>query len=643
MKKMPARKLKDSLYQLRKSAVDTAVFIVLVILYSFALVAIRVSRKYKKPREASLRFYQWVKSLVIKDDSGVSRLYLLEIAFKNMATKKTRTIVTIGGMAVGISFIVFLVSVGYGLQQMVISRVARLDELKQAEVLPGLSKDLSLNDEVLAKFKEIPNVTNVLPLIAVVGRISYENSVSDIAVYGATADYLKFSALQPVKGTLFESNSVSLEMPSRGEVAGASTEVGVKGSEIGVVSYQIDPESWLKVRNAPGTNGKILGYTKRVEGQTSGTEVWGDSYGTEADNVTLGKWVKGKFLLWKKTLCDTISNSECVDGQYVVLRNEDQSQTQTDGYAAEISMKVLANEPVSKVLGVTSDLPVIEIASESAAATSQSLEKVEIKSAEKRQIVVNRSVLQLLNISENDAVGKNVTLSMVVVGDLLDDSSKRVESFPVTYTIVGVIPDEGTPIVYVPFMDVRSLGVNRYSQAKVIVKDKSNLAVARVMIESEGYGTVSVADTVAQIDSLFLNFRLLLSVLGMVALFVAALGMFNTLTVSLLERTREVGLMKAMGMKSGEVKSLFLTESMIMGLYGGIFGLILGVVAGKALSVILSMLSLVKGVGFIDVSYVPPAFVLAVLVLSVAVGVLTGYFPARRATRISALNALRYE
>jgi ABC-type antimicrobial peptide transport system permease subunit len=102
-------------------------------------------------------------------------------------------------------------------------------------------------------------------------------------------------------------------------------------------------------------------------------------------------------------------------------------------------------------------------------------------------------------------------------------------------------------MIYVPFMDVRSLGVNKYSQLKVIAKDNGSLRDIRTTIESAGYGTVSVSDTVAQIDSLFSKFRLVLSILGLVALSVAALGMFNTLTVSLLERTREVGLMKAMG------------------------------------------------------------------------------------------------
>jgi len=657
MKTVLIPKIKQTFKQSLRSVTDIVSFLVLVVLYSFSLFIIKISQKWKKLGTVTARFDHWVKGLDKKDVSGVSRLYLIEIAFKNMAAKKTRTIITIGGMAIGISFIVFLVSVGYGLQQLVVSRVARLDELKQAEVVPGLSKDLSLTDATIAKFKEINNVTNVLPLIAVVGRISYQNSVSDLAVYGATTDYLKYSALQPVRGTLFESNNISFDTSVLGAVAGAETRVGEKGEEIGAVSYAIDTDTWLKVREEPNTKAKIIGYTKRTEGNTGGTEVWGDTYiadtdagkaGTNGNGEPLGKWVKATYLLWDKKTCTTEASGDCENGSYMVMRDSDHLQIQQEGYTAEISMQVTPQEQITQVLGVTTSntsgsLPVVEVASESATAQNQAVQKVEVKSTEKKQIVVNRSVLQLLNIPESEAVGKELTLSMVVVGGLLDDANTRIESAPLAYSIIGVIPDEGTPVVYVPFIDVRSLGVNKFSQTKVIVKDKQDLASVRASIESAGYGTVSVADTVAQIDTLFANFRLILSILGMVALSVAALGMFNTLTVSLLERTREVGLMKAMGMKSDEVKSLFLTESMIMGLYGGILGLILGVVVGKILSIVLSALSLIKGVGFVDISYVPPAFILLVLALSILVGIATGYFPAKRATRISALNALRYE
>ncbi len=165
----------------------------------------------------------------------------------------------------------------------------------------------------------------------------------------------------------------------------------------------------------------------------------------------------------------------------------------------------------------------------------------------------------------------------------------------------------------------------------------------RKEIEAKGYNTNSVADTVAQINSVFFFARTILALIGFVALAVASLGMFNTLTVSLLERTREVGLLKTMGMKSEEVKDLFLTESMIMAVMGGVIGIIAGLIAGQILSIILSLFTLFRGIGFVDVSSVPIFFIIVILFLSVLVGLITGFYPARRATKISALNALRYE
>jgi ABC-type antimicrobial peptide transport system permease subunit len=259
------------------------------------------------------------------------------------------------------------------------------------------------------------------------------------------------------------------------------------------------------------------------------------------------------------------------------------------------------------------------------------------------QAVVNRALLSVLGIKENEAVGKQFEASFIVVGNLLAEGENKIESVPAQYKIVGVIPDNKTPMFYVPFIDLRSLGVTNYSQVKMVVAQANDLQKTRQQVEAMGYVTRSVADTVAQINSLFGTARTVLALLGFMALAVAALGMFNTLTVSLMERTREVGLMKAMGMKSSEVQELFLSESLIMGLCGGIFGLIVGFLMGKALGVILSLFSVFKGMGFIDVSFIPFSFVLVIVVLSLVIGVVTGIYPAKRATKISALNALRYE
>ncbi len=123
----------------------------------------------------------------------------------------------------------------------------------------------------------------------------------------------------------------------------------------------------------------------------------------------------------------------------------------------------------------------------------------------------------------------------------------------------------------------------------------------------------------------------------------AGLGMFNTMSVSLLERTREVGLMKAMGMRSHEVRELFLTESMTMGFFGGLLGILMGIGIGKGLSILISVVAVSRGVGVVDISYLPVTFSTFIMVLSIIVGLVTGMYPARRATRISALDALRYE
>jgi len=86
-----------------------------------------------------------------------------------------------------------------------------------------------------------------------------------------------------------------------------------------------------------------------------------------------------------------------------------------------------------------------------------------------------------------------------------------------------------------------------------------------------------------------------------------------------------------------------MTESMIMGFFGGIGGIFLGFVAGKLLGLILSSFAIAKGIGYIDVSHIPFIFVTIIFFLSLFVGIITGIYPARRAAKISALNALRYE
>jgi ABC-type antimicrobial peptide transport system permease subunit len=455
---------------------------------------------------------------------AISLVDLIDISMRNMAQKRTRAMVTIGGMGIGIASIVFLVSIGYGLQELVISRVARLEEMRQMDVIPQVRGVVALEDKSLESIKNLSGVSEVLPLIAAVGRVNYNASASDAVVYGVTTEYLSTSAVKPVTGTVFQNEDTI--MPS------------------------------LAPTQAPTVNATLTP---------------------------------------KSTVTQVVDK----DSGWVVIND--------DGQATE------------------------------------NIVTIPLGGAGEKEAVVNRAFLGVLGLNENEAVGKEFEVSFVVVGALSPEGVDKLQSVPTRYKITGVTPDATSPVMYVPFVHLRSMGVQKFSQAKVVVQNEKNLQTIRQQIEAMGFTTQSVVDTVAQINSLFSSLRLLLLLLGMVALGVAALGMFNTLTVSLLERTREVGLLKAMGMKSNEIQELFFTESIIMGLAGGFMGLGLGYLAGKLMGLLLSLFTISKGAGYIDISYLPWAFIAVIALISLAVGVLTGMYPARRATKISALNALRYE
>ena len=495
-----------------------------------------------------------------------------------------------------------------------------------------------------------------MPMISVVGRVEFNNSITDVAVYGVTSDYLKNSAVKPIQGKIFDSNELSAVMPVQaGEVAGARTQnlLPKLGAEIAEIDFSINPGEWIRVREAPTTEARILGYTQRSEGVQQGTQVWGSYYespgeeghaGKDGDGNYFGRWIKTKVYLWEQKDCDK-ENPDCYFGKYKIIRDASGAQVQKNAYFAEFNVNVLSKIEPQEVLGiktvaldeaqvlaeateapqstssgmtikVTDDPNFIEIMEESAAVQVEKVNKVDLSSASKKLAVVNRAFLQVLGIREQEATDKEFNISFVATSELLKDSKEKLESNPTNYKIVGVVPDDKVPMMYVPFLDLRSMGLNNYSQLKVVAKDQQSLPKSRLQIESMGFVTRSVADTVNQINNFFKTVRVALGAMGIVALVVASLGMFNTLTVSLLERTREVGLMRAMGMKSSEVQELFLSESIIMGVFGGLIGILIGFIFGKFLGLVLSVFSIAKGVGYIDVTHVPLSFTILIVELS---------------------------
>lgn len=649
---------------------------------------------------------------------SISSLSIMELALNNLKRKKSRTMITIGGVAIGIGAIVFLVSIGYGLQNLVISKVAKLHEIKQINVSVRQGSREKLSEKLMADLKNIDNVENILPLIAVVGKVDYNNSVSSVAVYGVTSDYIKNSELKLIQGKVYDSNTLVASTYDQSVLGATSTrdeiydeeEYFVYGQARGKIRYQISPNSWVRVRETADVNGRVIGFTKHIESVNTGTEVIGTYYQTtssiqsvrDSKGDLLGRWIKAGVELWEEKSCEK-TKPDCYEGKYVVLKDENGNQVKKSGYFSLINVNVIretttatkeqvlrsSTNPAGEVLGISDDNTTTVLAAETTTGTEEAAStpitsaptgetaetkkddlgiiedandstwvelaenvnesgetgtpKAELASTALKQAVVNTAMLQLLGINENDAVDKKFSTSFIATGDILPPDTKTLESKSAEYTIVGVISDDKSPVFYVPYADLKGLGVANNSQLKVIVKDKEEIQKTRTQIESMGFNTSSVVDTIQQINTLFSTIRGVLAVMGMVALSVASLGMFNTFTISLLERTREIGLMKAMGMKSTEVQELFLTESMVMGFSGGVAGLLVGYLMGFLLNAGISAFSIPKGLGAISVTYIPLGFVGLILGLSMLVGIGTGVYPALRAKSISALNALRYE
>ncbi len=149
---------------------------------------------------------------------------------------------------------------------------------------------------------------------------------------------------------------------------------------------------------------------------------------------------------------------------------------------------------------------------------------------------------------------------------------------------------------------------------------------------------MAMGSMIEQIGTVFNIIRGLLVGIAAIALVVASIGIMNTMLMSVMERTHEIGVMKAIGAKSSDVLSLFLLESSMVSLVGGVVGCVLGVIVAKVMSFAAGT---AMGIEFSAV--VKPEVLLGGMAVAMVVGVLSGFYPARKASRMSPVEAVRYE
>jgi putative ABC transport system permease protein len=258
------------------------------------------------------------------------------------------------------------------------------------------------------------------------------------------------------------------------------------------------------------------------------------------------------------------------------------------------------------------------------------------------ELLVNTAFLKFFSAGSTDVLGKTANFDIVIPKDLTGKADNT-EIADQAYKITGITNDDSSPKVYTNLGNLKEFDVASYNQFKVEVTSQDKVPEIRKQIENMGLKTQYVGDTVSQINQVFGIFRAILVAFGLITLIVATLGMFNTLTISLLERIKEIALMKMLGMRKKDINNVFLTESLLLGVLGGLLGLLLGVYLGKLANLILNHYARSMGGETVSVFFYPVSFIVIVVLISVLIGFLTGIYPARRAAKVNPLDVLRYE
>ncbi len=268
--------------------------------------------------------------------------------------------------------------------------------------------------------------------------------------------------------------------------------------------------------------------------------------------------------------------------------------------------------------------------------------------AEGGAVVLHKGVLEEFDVTVDQvksSIGKPIELT-------LEAPQGGRETF--TLTLLGISSTE-SPFLEVALPDrakMKSWWFNQpdllatqgYDQVIIRGKDTSAANALTNQLKAEGFRVQSLQLLLDLADQVFSVINIMLSSVGGLALLVASLGIVNTMIMSIYERTREIGTLKAIGASRGDIRAMFMIEAGMLGLIGGIVGVVLGWGLGKVLNrVILWYVERnslpIRG----DFFVVSPTLALAALGFATLVGIVAGLYPANRAARLDPLLALRHE
>lgn len=259
-------------------------------------------------------------------------------------------------------------------------------------------------------------------------------------------------------------------------------------------------------------------------------------------------------------------------------------------------------------------------------------------------LVLSSSALKAFNQNAS-IVGKNVGLSVSISQD--NASKQKDFSRTVTardFTVAGIV-DKGTSLVgYMPAEYLIKQGVDSYSEAIVRVAYPEKVPTIRESIEQLGYQTSNVQDAIDQVNRIFKIIRNILIVFALITTLITVFGTVNTITIELVEGTRQIGFLRILGIKATDVGQLFIMQSVILAVSGVLIGIVGGVFIGALTNGAIKAVAeqgAAAGSGSIYAYQIPVWQIIIMVMLAVVLGWAIGLLPAKRAVSINPLEALK--
>jgi len=259
-----------------------------------------------------------------------------------------------------------------------------------------------------------------------------------------------------------------------------------------------------------------------------------------------------------------------------------------------------------------------------------------------------------LSDSANRRLGRETVLGATVKQDLFGDEEavgQTIRVNKINFRVIGVLTAKGgagfsgpDDMVFVPLSTMQKLlaGVDYLSTISLSVADKSrisevkdtatSLLLAQHRVAEPDFSIISQEDILGTLSTVVNTFTLFLASIASISLLVGGIGIMNMMLTTVTERTREIGLRKAIGATGRDIQLQFLSEAIVLTLVGGVIGVALG--AGVAF--------VVTALGIVQ-THISLSSVLLAFGVSAAIGLAFGYYPARRASHLNPIEALRYE